>query len=135
MIKESKKGNLSSVEYVLLNKLNLAELHQIELAAELSVSLIENWLVKYKFKDWHKSDQAKPERAKEIANMLNDHQKWYTHGSSIHKDILENDIGLKIDDYSTDGDLKKLVWEYFWSLSDYIIRTSSPSFIHSRSFI
>ena len=135
LIKKSKGGRLSSAEYVLLNKLDLAELHQIELAAELSVSLIENWLVSYKFRDWHKTDRIKRKRAKEIAKMLNDHRKWYTHGSSIHKDILEKDIGLKIDDYSTDGDLKKLVWEYFWSLSDHINKISSPSFIHSRGFV
>ena len=135
LIAKSQKGKLSSAEYVLLNKLDLAELHRIELAAELSVSLIKDWLVKYKFKNWQKSEQEKQKRAKEIAEMLNDHRKWYTHGSSIHKDILEKEIGLKIDDYSTDADLKKLVWTYFWSLSDYIGKMGYRSLVHNRSFI
>ncbi len=135
LIEKSRKGELSSAEYALLNKLDLAELHRIELAAELSISLIEDWLVKYKFKDWNKSDEEKQKRAKEIAQMLNDHRKWYTHGYSIHKDILEKDIGLQIDDYSTNSELKKSVWEYFWSLSEHIIKVGASSFIHSRSFI
>ena len=135
LIEKSKEGQLSSAEYVLLNKLDLAELHRIELAAELSASLIEDWLVKYKFKNWQKTKQEKRKRAKEIAQTLNDHRKWYTHGSSIHKDILEKEIGLKIDDYSTDKDLKRSVWEYFWSLSDYINKMGLSSFIHSRSYI
>ena len=135
LIEKSQQGQLSSAKYVLLNKLDLAELHRIELAAELSVSLIEDWLVQYKFKDWQKNNQEKRERAQEIAQILNDHRKWYTHGSSIHKDILENDIGLKIDDYSVDKDLKKLIWAYFWSLSEYTSKVRAPSFIHSRSYI
>ena len=100
LIKRSKKGEFSNAEFVLLNKLDLAQLHQIELAANLSVSLIKDWLTKYKFKNWKKSEDEKQKRAKEIAEALNDHQKWYTHGSSIHKDILERDLRLKIDDYS-----------------------------------
>ena len=135
LIEKSQQGQLSSAEYALLSRLDLAELHRIELAAELSVSLIEDWLVKFKFKDWEKTVEEKRERAQEIAKMLNDHKKWYTHGYSIHKDILEKDIGLKIDDYSSDTNIKKLVWEYFWSLDEYIGKAGVPSFIHSRSFI
>ena len=36
--------------------LDLAELHQFELAAKLSASLIRDWLIKYKFKDWDKTE-------------------------------------------------------------------------------
>lgn len=136
LIEKSKQGDLSTAEFALLSKLDLAELHRIELAAALSVSLIEDWLVKFKFKDWNKNDDKKRDTAKEIAAMLNDHRKWYTHGSSIHKDILEKNIGLKIDDYSVDSNLKKSVWEYFWSLSEYALGIDSPSFIiHNRNYI
>lgn len=135
LIEQSKNGQLSSAEYVLLNKLDLAELHRYELAAQLSVSLIKDWLVEFKFKNWNRTKKQKQQRATKIANMLNNPKKWYTHGSSIHKNILENDIGLKIDDYSEDADLKKSVWEYFWSLSDYTTKNQIPSLIHSRSFL
>ena len=135
LIESSKKGELSSAEMILLNKLDLAQLHQFELAANLSVSLIADWLTKYKFKNWNKSEARKQERAKEIAEALNDHQKWYTHGSSIHKDILELDLGLKINDYSEDSQLKQGVWSYFWSLVEYASKLGATSFIHSREFI
>jgi len=51
LIEKSQKGELTTAEYILLNKLDLAQLHQLELAANLSVSLIEDWLTRYKFKD------------------------------------------------------------------------------------
>lgn len=135
LIEKSKGGELSPAEYVLLSKLDLAKLHSIELAAELSVSLIKNWLVKYKFKDWKKTPDEREQRAAEIADAFNDHQRWYTHGSSIHKDILENDIGLIIDDYSDDHNFKRLIWEYFWSILDYANKTQTPSLIHSREYL
>ncbi len=140
LIDKSINGELSTAELVLLSKLDLAQLHQFELAANLSASLIEDWLTQHKFKDWRKdgvavTEERKRERAGEIAESLNNHGKWYTHGSSIHKDILEEDIGLKIDDYSVDKDLKQAVWGYFWSLSEYTSRIGATSFIHSRRFI
>lgn len=130
LIEKSQQGELSSAEFVLLNKLDLAQLHQFDLAAQLSVSLIEDWLVKYKFKNWKESITKKKNRAKEIAEKFNDHQKWFSHGFNIHKDILEKDIRLKIDDYS---DIKDVVWAYFWPLSGHINRERHTSFVHSRS--
>ncbi len=135
LIEKSKNGELSSAEFVLLNKLDLAQLHQFELAANLSVSLIKDWLTKYKFKSWEKPEDTKKNRAEEIAEALNDHRKWYTHGSGIHKDTLEQDLGLKIEDYGTDTVLRKAIWGYFWSLVEYTNSVQSPSFVHSKNFI
>jgi len=135
LIKKSKKGALTMAELTLLNKLDLAELHQIHLAAKLSKSLIKKWLSTYKFKDWNKSPEEKSRRAGEIADILSDHQRWHTHGFGIHKDVLKNDLNLKIDDYSEDRHLKSLVWQYFWPLQEYRIRHNLSSFVHSRGFI
>ena len=52
LVRKSEEGTLTSAELVLLQKLDLADLRQYELAAELSVKLIRDWLVQYKFKDW-----------------------------------------------------------------------------------
>lgn len=135
LIEKSKTGALTMAELTLLNKLDLAELHQIQLAADLSKSLIKKWLSTYKFKDWNKTSAEKAERAGEIADILSDHQRWHTHGYGIHKDVLENDLNLKIDDYSEDRHLKSLVWQYFWPLQEYRIRHNLASFIHSRGYI
>ena len=140
LIKKSREEPLTVPELALLNKLDLAELHQLDLAAKLSVSLIEDWLTKYKFKDWKKngkrvSQKDKKERARQIAEKLNDHEKWYTHGNSIHKDVLEKDIDLKIDDYGAEEGLKEAVWEYFWFMLEYVGKNRYPSFVQSREFI
>lgn len=140
LVEKSREEPLTAPELALLNKLDLAELHQLELAGKLSVSLIEDWLTKYKFKDWKKegvevSPEKKKERAREIAEKLNDHEKWYTHGNSIHKDVLETDIGLKIDDYSNKEDLKEAVWDYFWPMLEYVNKYNYPWFVQSREFV
>jgi len=135
LIEKSKTGDLTMAELTLLNKLDLAELHQIQLAADLSKSLIKKWLSAYKFKDWDKSPAEKAKRAGEIADILSDHQRWHTHGHGIHKDVLENDLNLKIDDYSEDRHLKTLVWQYFWPLQEYCVRHNFSSFVHSRGLM
>lgn len=135
LIKKSEGGSLTMAELTLLSKLDLAELHQIQLAAELSQSLIKEWLSTYKFKDWDKTQAEKIQRATEIADKLNDHQRWYTHSLGIHKDVLEKELNLQIDDYSKDRHLKDLVWHYFWPLQEYCIRHGYNSFVHSKRFI
>ena len=140
LIEKSKTEQLTVPELALLNKLDLAQLHQIELAGKLSVSLIIDWLTRYKFKNWKKNGievslDEKKKRAKEIAENLNDHRKWYTHGNSIHKDILKKDIGLRIDDYSTKKGLKEAVWEYFWPMLEYTNRHRLSSLVQSREYI
>lgn len=140
LIEKSRTEPLTVPELALLNKLDLAELHQLELAGNLSVSLIEDWLVRYKFRNWEVNhepvdDETKRIKAKEIAEKLNDHEKWYTHGNSIHKDILEKDFKMKIKDYSEGETLKKSVWEYFWAVVEYTDRVDYTSFVHTREFI
>ena len=132
LIEKSLKGDLSGAEFALLSKLDLAQLHQFELASKLSTSLIKDWLVKYKFKNWDKTDKEKKTRAKEIAEMLNNHERWFSHGFNINKEILEKEVGLKINDYS---DIKNLVWAYFAPLLEYMPQMGYSSLIHSRGFL
>ena len=44
LIRKSQNESLSTAEAVLLQKLDLAELHQFELARDLSVDLLKRWL-------------------------------------------------------------------------------------------
>lgn len=139
LMEKSKKENLTTPEFTLLNKLDLAELHQMELAGEHSVSLIKGWLMKYKFKNLSENGvPATPQRkeglAREIAETLNDHERWYTHGNSIHKDVLE-EMGLKVDDYSEEKGLKEAVWMYFWPMLDYAGKLGTPNFVQAREYI
>ena len=140
LIQASKEGALTEAELTLLTKLDLAKLHQIDLAASLSVSLIKQWLPRHKFKDWQKDgkpvdEKKKEERAKEIADALNNHQKWGTHGRGIHMDVLSRDLRLKIDNFGDVPGLKDAVWDYFWAAREFVRKGEYQFFAHSRSFI
>ncbi len=134
-----REGALTMAELTLLNKLDLAELHGIRLAADLSVSLIKDWLTKHKLRLMEDGKPVpanrKAEKAQKIADALGDQKRWFSHSYSIHKDILEKDLGLAIDDYSEDGRLKKAVWQYLIALLQYIGSEDGPAVIHSREFL
>ncbi|MCC6740932.1 MAG: serine dehydrogenasease [Planctomycetia bacterium] len=142
LIEKSRQGTLTSAELVQLKSLDLAELHKFELAAALSDTLIRQWLTKYKFKNWNVTEtrkipvtkKMKDERASEIARALNDHQRWQSHGRGIGKDVLTLELGLKIDDFSTDQVLKDGVRSYFSCLRDHVQNGKFLSFVHSRAY-
>ena len=141
-VRKAEEGTLTSADLVLLQKLDAADLRQYELAAELSVRLIKDWLVKYKFKDWstHTSSKKKVtpkekvKRAEEIAQALNDQERWGTHGRRINRDELAG-LKLKIDDMESDTTLSKLIKDYFWFFRDFAYKNESPSLIHNRYYI
>ena len=142
LVEKSKKGTLSSAELVMLQSLDLAELHTYELAKNLSIELIREWLIQYKFKDWTitqeqampVTEEMKTERAHEIAEMLSKHDHWRSHGRGINMETLRTDLNLKIDDFSADPILKTHVRDYFWFLADYMNRAGFTDFVHSRVY-
>jgi len=125
-----------------LSKLDLGELYQFEQARELSCELLVEWLTKYKFKNWTKTktrqvevtDQLKKERADEIAKLLNNTERWHTHGRGIDKQTLMDEIKLEIEDYTTIEGLGKIIREYSELLKDYMARGNLISFVHSRGY-
>jgi membrane-bound ClpP family serine protease len=136
-------GQLTTAEFALLNKLDLAELHQFEEARALSQSLLEKWLVNYKFKDWtHRETsreavtlQHKQERAKEIARRLSDNEHWHSHGRGIPMEALRAELNLRIDDFGTNKELADLIHRYESLIKDYVTVNGLPHFVHARSFI
>lgn len=139
----AKDEELTTADVVLLQKLDLAELHQFELAKKLSISLLKQWLTEYKFKDWKKTEtrgvkvtkKMREERAEEIADALSDHERWQTHGRGIDRATLTEELNLKIDDYGEDEKLRQIVWDYFWFLKDHMRRSGYTSLVHSREFM
>ncbi len=140
-VKKAEEGTLTSADLVLLQKLDAADLRQYELAAKLSVRLIQDWLVTYKFKDWstHGStkktvtQKEKEKRAEEIAQALNDQERWGTHGRGINRDVLA-ELKLKIDDLEADPTLSNLIKEYFWFFRDFAFKTEVISLVHNRYY-
>ncbi|MBI4646281.1 MAG: hypothetical protein HY738_06710 [Bacteroidia bacterium] len=78
LIEKSANNQLTEAEFMILQKIDLAELRSFEMARNLTIALLKDWLVNYKFKDWntHKSNEQpvtkeeKEKRAEDIANKL-----------------------------------------------------------------
>jgi len=142
MIAKSASGQLTQAELIMLREQDIAMLRRFEQARDLTVELLKEWLVKYKFKYWSKhsngtpvTDEEKIARATEIAKFLSDNKLWHSHGRSIDVAALTHILKLKIEDYSNDVILKPLIRIYNDLICQYIIRNNSEAFLHSRKFI
>lgn len=138
-VQKSMEGTLTSADLVLLQKLDAADLRQYELAAELSVRLIRDWLVRYKFKDWSRHGSTgeavsyveKVKRAEAVARALSDQERWGTHGRGINREVLA-ELRLKIDNLESDAKLSNLTKEYFWFFRDFAFKEEAQSLVHNR---
>ena len=139
---KAQAGALTTAEYALVSKLDLGELYQFEQARELSIELLIKWLSSYKFKNWTKTEsrqlevtsEIKEERAKEIAALLNNPERWHSHGRAIDMRTLQEEVGLKIDNLADNSVLHKDIRGYFELLKDYMHREQLISFIHTREY-
>ena len=140
---KAQHGELTTAEYALLNKLDLGELYQFEQARELSIDLLIRWLSQYKFKNWNQTksskkrvtEKMKVDRARAIAALLNDPEKWHSHGRAIDMETLRGEeVKLKIDSFEDDSDLYTSIRNYFALLNDYMARENLVSFVHSKEY-
>lgn len=94
----------------------LDKMDQKQLGAALSstnyvVGLATTYLEKYKFRSWthHRNgaavtDEERRKRAEEIAKLLTSHERWKAHGHAISRDVLWDELKIKIDHpESTEG--------------------------------
>lgn len=142
LIKKSAKGKLTTAEAAyLVQNFDPAELYRYEQERELSIALLKQWLVSYKFKDWKKTktrkkpvtNKMKADRAAFIARKLNQTDYWHSHSRGISMDVLRNDLKLLIDDFGEDERLSALVRAYYHLLRDYIVKRGHDSFVlHKR---
>ncbi len=147
LIDKSAKGTLTHAELVMLQKQDLAMLRRYEQAKELTIALLKNWLVKYKFKNWdvHRTNpdktgsivtlKQKTARAEEIAILLSENSEWHSHGRSINIETLRTKLKLKIEDFSGQEVRTKLIRGYNDLVTEYIRKNNFEAFMHSRNFI
>jgi hypothetical protein len=93
--------------------LDKKELADAVTASQYSQTMAAQFLTSYKFKNWTvrqisgrpvtAADRAA--RAGEIAVALGSHDRWKSHGHAISRDVLWNEIQLRID--HPDPDLEK----------------------------
>lgn len=139
---KAKVGELTTAEYAMLNKLDLGELYQFEQARELSRELLINWLSQYKFKSWKTTEirnlqvteEMKQKRAEEVADKLNDTDRWHSHARGIDILTLRNELKLKIDDFSENPELNDAIKKHYELLRDYLHRQKQFSFVHTRGY-
>ena len=141
LVEKATRGMLTQADAILLNQLDLADLHSYEQAKDLSISLLKRWLTTYKFKDWVLTEtnkdkvtkEMKERRAKEIAEALSDISRWYSHSRGIGVEDLSL-LKLKIDDFGDDT-ITKLIHNYYELLRDYYRDTRNlTAFLHARSY-
>ena len=142
LLEKSKNGQLSEAELAfLLRRFDPGELYQFEQERELSIELLKEWLVRFKFKDWVVTDTNKTpvtdemrlNRAEEIAKALNDTARWHSHGRGITMPILRDELKLKIVDFGKDEDLNRGVRGYHKLLRDYMMRRKHDVVVHTRA--
>jgi hypothetical protein len=140
LLAKANAGNAGGAELELLLNFDQGELYSYEQARALSVSLLEEWLVRYKFRNWTLTERRrrpvtramKKDRARRIAAILNDARRWNSHGIGINMAILKRDLKLKIDDFGAKSDVRQHVRAYHKLLLDYMGRMGQTSIVHTR---
>jgi hypothetical protein len=131
--------NLSLAELqLIIGGFDQAELYMYEQQRELSVQLLGEWLCQYKFKDWNVTEtrrepvtpEKKRERATEIANALNDTDKWHSHSKGISAEVIKDELNLKIDEF---GDHAPAIRRYHDLFKDYSELNRHIGVVHAPS--
>jgi hypothetical protein len=117
------------------------QIFQIEQSIQHGITLITEWLPKYKFKDWKETegaktrvtDKMKKDRAESIAKTLGDASKWHSHGRGIPMSrLVDNELKLKIDDFGDNKDLSSHIKNYHGLAIDYYAKIGFKDYIHTR---
>lgn len=142
LLEKDRKGDLTSAEFALLAKIDLAELHMFEQQRDLSVTLLRKWLTNYKFKDWVETETRKlpvdaamrERRAEEVAKLLNNNEKWHSHGRHISRETLASEVKIRIDKLEENPTVAGAVSSYHSFVQDLITKKGFVHFVHSRAF-
>lgn len=146
LIQKSADGKLTPAEFAILQNQDLALLRRYEQARDLSVDLLQTWLVNYKFRNWteHRTslekkgspvtEEEKKQRAAQIAQQLGDNKIWHSHGRMIGIGTLRNVLRLEIEDYTSDNELRGKIRAYNDLITEYVGRENLSIFLHSRDY-
>jgi ClpP class serine protease len=141
LVEKSAAGKLTTVEAMyFVQNFDAAELYRYEQERELSIALLKDWLVKYKFKDWKRTETRKKlvtkkmrtDRARTIAEKLNKTDHWHSHSRGIPMEVLRRDLKLLVEDFGEDPKLAPAVRDYYHLLKDYVMKRSHDSFVLHR---
>ncbi len=142
LVRKSAEGTLTTAELAyMVQNFDPAELYRYEQERELSIALLKEWLVSYKFKDWKTTTtrgktvtrKMRTDRAGTIARQLNKTDRWHSHNRGIPMEVLRNDLNLLIDDFGSNAKLRQTVHDYYRLLKDYaVMRLGHDLFVLHR---
>ena len=139
LVDKSNKGELSPAELAVILDFDQAELYDYEQHRQLSVNLVQEWLVNYKFKNWTLTEarkrkvsrEMKEKRAEEIGSILNDIEKWHSHGYGISMKQLHDEVRLKVRDLAQGPERHDIVKHYHELFTDFMIRRRMRGVLHT----
>jgi hypothetical protein len=115
----------------LLDKFEPAVLFFLEQARNHSISLLEEWLPRHKFRHWKVTRTGRTkvtptmrrQRAKEIATVLGDPTRWHSHGRGIGiRELTSDEIKLNIINYGETPALRTMIGNYYHLFADYCVK-------------
>jgi hypothetical protein len=139
LVEKSRKNELTSAEAAyFVQNFDAAELFSYEQSRNLSIKLLKEWLVKYKFKNWKKTKtralpvtaKMRRQRAEEIGKRLSDTGRWSSHSRGICMAILEREMKLKIEDIEKRKPIQIALDNYHGLLQNYLITISARGVLH-----
>lgn len=140
LLEKAAAGTLTLAEaHLMIEGFDQAALYQYEQARTLSIALLEEWLAKYKFKNWVQTetrkrrvtDAKRKKRAREIAEALSETEKWHSHGTGISMEVLRRDLNLVIDDLEQNPAQWAGIRQYDGLLSDYMAKRGHLGVLHT----
>ena len=140
LLQKARKGELTMVEaQLMIDGFDQAELYQYGQARDLSIALLSEWLVNYKFKNWTRTESlgkavtmaTRKRRAKAIAKKLNETERWHSHGHGISMAVLRRDLNLRIDDLDQKPEVCDKVKQYHSLLDDYMAKMTQGGVLHT----
>jgi membrane-bound ClpP family serine protease len=138
LITKSASGSLTTAEMAyLVERFDPAELYSYEQARDLSIDLLKEWLVQWKFKDWTVTEtrrrpvtaKMKKQRAADIAAKLNNTAFWKSHGRGISMEMIKRELNLEI---GADQPVNGALTTYYRLLKDYMSRRGHDIVIHTE---
>lgn len=111
-----KYGKLNPFDALLISQISPGEIYGIMNSLQFAQDLVEDWLPKYKFKNWITTEtrgipvtqEMKVNRAKDISEKLCNHMDWHTHGRSLKMEDLKAE--LKIENIDNNPALANIVY-------------------------
>lgn len=130
----------------LLKKFDPATLFLLEQSRDHSEALLEEWLSKHKFKAWKKrattgkpvTDAYRRKRARDVAKILADPERWHSHGRGIGiRELTSEEIKLKIENFGDDATLNGIIRPYYDLFIDFCRRLGASGagavVLHTRN--